>query len=338
MLATEITSFSQGHYFMIDRLDATLQYGLNNLTLPVVRNNQLAGLVLRTASQKRTIDVIAIPVIDHFLKDARQGRYQGFPRAGFRYGALSDPQLKAYIGVPPNTTGIYVHKVIKGGPADKAGLDAGDVVTKIGEHAVSDAGQYDDPLYSKTSLVHLIRTGYQVGDSMPVTILRKGASLTLPITLDHRRPDEYLVPPYIIDKPPAYLIVGGLVLQELSLSYLKEYGQNWTASAPIHLLYYNQNQDYLNGDGRNKIVIITSIIPTSYTIGYEDLTDLVVQRINGHKISRLSDVGAALKTPLDGFHKIEVEQYPHVLFLNVDEVPKIAQIIEERYRIPIKQP
>jgi S1-C subfamily serine protease len=338
VISTELTAFSQGHYFMVNRVDSTLQYRFNNLTLPVVKDDRLVGLVLRDSPQNRTIDVIATPVIDHFLKDARQDHYKGFPVAGFHYGDLADPQLRAYIGIPNTITGIYIQKVIKGGPADRAGLAAGDVITRIGDHVVTDSGQYDDPWYGKTSLVHLIRTGYQVGDIMPVTIFRKGELLTLPVKVDHRQPDEYLVPPYIVDQPPEYLIVGGLLMEELSLSYLREYGGDWISRAPIQLVYYNENQDYLNGDGRNKIVIIPGIIPTPFTMGYENLSNLVVQRVNGRKINRLSDVSEALKTPVNGFHKIEIEQHPNVLFLDVNEIPQIHKMIEERYRIPISPP
>ena len=152
--------------------------------------------------------------------------------AGLHYGPTLDPQLRRYIGLPESVTGIYVQKVIMGGPADLAGLQAGDVITRMDGHIVSNTGQYNHPLYGKTSLVHLFRTGFQVGDVIPLTVFRKGTTLTLQATLDHRSPDEYLVPPFIIDRQPAYHIIGGLVFQELSLSYLREYGKDWAHSAP----------------------------------------------------------------------------------------------------------
>jgi hypothetical protein len=169
-------------------------------------------------------------------------------------------------------------------------------------------------------------------------IYRNGRTLALNIAVDHRRPDQYLIPPYVIDKAPDYLIVGGLVFQELSVSYLLEYGKDWTSQAPIDLVYYQQNQEYLNGDKhdqREKIVIISGVIPTSYSIGYEDLNDLVVRRVNGQLIGKLADVRKALKEPVNGFHKIEVEQSPGLLFLDPRQIDAIQRIIQQRYRIPI---
>lgn len=333
--SVELSAYTQNNFFLTYRLNGSLQYAFNNQTLPVVMGNQLAGLVLRYDAGGQTIDVISTPVIQHFLKDAQNDPYQGFPKAGFHFGPTMDPQLRRYIGIGKDLSGIYVQKVIKGGPADTAGLQAGDVIIRMGEYGISNTGQYQHPLYGKTSLIHLIRTGYYVGDAAPLQVYRQGEIIDLNVSLDHRRPDQYLVPPYIVDQAPPYLIVGGLVFQELSVSYLLEYGKDWTSRAPVHLAYYNQNQDYLNGDQREKIVLISEVIPTPYSIGYEELNDLVVRKVNNQPIKKLDDVSKALQTPVDGFHKIEVDQNPRLLFLDPDQIDAIHKIIRERYRIPI---
>ena len=331
----ELRAYTKGNYFLAYRLNSALQYAANNRTLPVVRGDRLAGFVLRNDTSGQTIDVVSTQVIRHFLKDAQKPDYQGFPRAGFHYGPLLDPQLRRYIDLPEKVNGIYVQKVIKGGPADTAGLSSQDVITRIGDFAVSNTGQYDHPLYGNTSIVHLIRTVYHDGDIVPFQVFRNGKIVTLNVQLNHRQPDEYLVPPYVVDRQPQYLIVGGLIFQELSVSYLREYGKEWASRAPVDLVYYQQNQDYLNGDRREKIIIISRVIQTPFTIGYGSLSDLVVTRVNGQTIRNLADVATAIKAPQGGFHKIEVEQNPGILYLDPKEVPLIHQIIKERYRIPI---
>ncbi|RJQ86198.1 MAG: PDZ domain-containing protein [Desulfobacteraceae bacterium] len=333
--SVELGAFTQDNFFLTYRLNSTLQYRFNNMTLPVVKGRALSGLVLRHSQSGQPIEVIATSVIRHFLMDAMNGTYRGFPTAGFHYGLMLDPQLRRYIGLPQSYSGIYVQKVIKGSPADRAGLQAGDVVVRMGDYAVSNSGQFDHPLYGRTSLVHLLRTFYHVGDMVALQVFRGGRTLDLGVTLDHRGPDDYLVPPYSVDKIPEYLIVGGMVLQELTMSYLREYGGDWAVSAPIHLLYYQQHQDYLNGDGREKIVILSDVIPTPYTVGYERLSNLVILSVNGRKIRNLDDVRTALAAPVDGFLKIEVQQHPKVLYLDPKEIPLIHQMITQRYGIPI---
>lgn len=331
----ELGLYSQGHLFLTYRLDNALQFRFNNLTLPVVKTNRLAGLMLRQNPNDRTVDVIALPVIRHFLKDAAQGDYQGFPTAGFLYGTMQDPQLRRYIGLHENMTGIYVQKVLKGSPAHAAGLRAGDVITRMGSVAVSNTGQYQHPQYGQTSLAHLIRTQYYVGDTLPIELFRDGRDMSLSVVLDHRGPQRYLVPPYIFDRKPDYLIVGGLVLVELSIPYLQEYGSEWVTSAPVDLLYYNQNQDYLNGDHREKIVLVSDVIPTPYSIGYENFSDLELLKVNDKPIGKLSDVKAALAYPINGFHKLDVRQHPKTIYLDARQLPQIHDTIQQRYRIPI---
>jgi S1-C subfamily serine protease len=332
--AIELTAFSMGNFFLAYRLDSRLQYQFGHLTLPALTDGRLAGLVIGHTGKDGNVDVIATSVIRHFLEDAQQSPYEGFPMAGFQFGATTDPQLRRYIGLPDHQNGIYVQKVLKGGPADRAGLMEGDVLVQMGPFDITNTGQYIHPQFGKTSVIHLIRTGYHVGDQLQVEVFRKGERLTKQIVLDHRRPEEYLVPPYVIDRGPDHLVIGGLIIQELSLSYLREYGKEWASRAPVHLLYYNQHQDYLNGDQREKIVIISNVIPTPYTIGYENLSDLVVLKVNGRDIGKLSDVMEAMQKPLNGFHKFEVEQSPRVLYLDPMELPNIHKVIEERYRIP----
>jgi len=331
----ELGLYSQTNLFLTYRLDNALQYRFNNLTLPVLKGNKLAGLMLHQNPGDRTIDVIALPVIRHFIKDAAQAGYEGFPTAGFLYGAMQDPQLRRYIRLPENLTGVYVQKVLKGSPAYAAGLRAGDVITRMGSVTVSNTGQYQHPDYGQTSLAHLIRTEYYVGQEMPTEIFRDGRQMTLSIVLDHRGPDRFLVPPYLFDRRPDYLILGGLVLVELSIPYLQEYGNEWLTSAPVDLLYYHQNQDYLDGDQREKIVLISDVIPTPDSIGYESLSDLELLAVNDKPIGKLSDIPAALAYPINGFHTFAVKQHPKTIYLDAARLNQTNDIIQQRYRIPI---
>ena len=336
--AIDLSAYLPGHFFLTYRLDNTLQFRYNNLSLPVIKGRRLAGLLLRQSGNDRSIEAISLPVISHFLKDAEQGDYQGFPTAGFRFGPIVDAQLRRFLELPESLTGIYVQNILKGSPADGAGIKAGDVIVSMGGYNVSNTGRFIHPVYGQTSLIHLIRTQFFVGDTVPLQIYRDRHIIETTLTLDHRRPDEFLVPPYSFDQRTDYLIVGGLILVELSVPYLQEYGNDWVNTAPVDLMFYSQNQDYLNGeDGREKIVLISGIIPTPETIGYETLSDLELLKVNGHQIDKLADVKTALQTPLNDFHKFEFKQTPKTIFLDANRVDQINQLIEQNYRIPIPE-
>ena len=332
--AIELGRYALANQFLVYRLNGSLQYRSGNFTLPVVKNGRLAGLVMRNNADKLTIDVVPAPVIRHFLEDAGNGAYEGFPRAGLKYASTADPQFRRYIGMTQQSGGIYVESLVKEGPAAKADIQAGDVILKIDGFAIDSRGNFKHPVYGKVALPHLIRCEYHAGASIPFTVFRKGRILTIPVTVAHRRPESFLVPPYVIDTPLRYYVLGGLILQELSAPYLRAYGKNWRSAAPVHLLHYYLNQNRISKEGRSKIVILSRVLTTSYTLGYENLSDLVVTRINHTKIGRLEDVPLALKTPVNGFHKIEFEQNPRVIYLDPDEIPLINVQIQKRYRLP----
>ena len=330
----ELTPFPYNNFFLAYRLNSSLQYRLSHFTLPVIKDGMLAGLLVQYNAKEQTIDVIAAPVIDHFLEDADNEPYQGFPLPDAHMVSAEDPQLRRYVGISEKVGGVFVDSVLKGGVAERAGIREGDIITEIAGFNIDSRGNYDHPAYGKISLSHLIRCEFHVGEKTTYKIFRGGKEFTVDVFPDHRSPGDYIVPPYLIDTAPRYFILGGLVLQELSTPYLQEYGQKWSVNAPVHLLYYRENQDDFKKDDREKIVFLSSVLPTSHTIGYDQLSNLVVTSINRQDIGKLEDVIEALKTPVGGYHRIEFEQRPKVIFLDPLELPKINAQIKERYRVP----
>ena len=56
--------------FLTYRVSISMQYRDNSYTVPLVKNNKLAGLLLRFDSRTQVLDAIPAPIIAHFLKDA----------------------------------------------------------------------------------------------------------------------------------------------------------------------------------------------------------------------------------------------------------------------------
>jgi S1-C subfamily serine protease len=83
--------------------------------------------------------------------------------------------LGVQIGDASNGAGAEVGKVVSGSPADKAGLQVGDVVTAIDGKTVESA---DD-------LTALVAT-YKPGDKATVTVTRNGSTKTLTVNFGQR--------------------------------------------------------------------------------------------------------------------------------------------------------
>jgi serine protease Do len=96
---------------------------------------------------------------------------------------------KAYMGVTVTTVseqiaeyygwvvGAYIRSVDSGSCAEKAGLKAGDIVTKLNDTAITSSADLIDA-----------KKNYKAGDTVKLTIYRSGATQTLSLTFDEEKP------------------------------------------------------------------------------------------------------------------------------------------------------
>jgi serine protease Do len=84
------------------------------------------------------------------------------------------PQLGEFFGAK-NGSGVLVRSVEKGSRADKAGLRAGDVITRVGEQPVHDTGDFTRALHAHSE------------GSVKVAVIRDKKEQTLTITLPERK-------------------------------------------------------------------------------------------------------------------------------------------------------
>ncbi len=337
-----VTTVEVGKYALEDsgylmfRMSCPLQFRENSFTLPIVKGNKLAAFLMRYDSRSQTIDAIASPVIRHFLVESQHDPYRGFPRAGLGFSPTRDPQLRRYLKLRDADGGVYVNQVDQNGPAAKAGVKEGDVLVAIDDKQVDPDGNYLHPIYGKLSITHLTTTEVYSGQSVIMTVVRNGERQQLHVELFRRPIEDYAVEPYTIGKHPHYYILGGLVFQELTRQYLREWGANWLKDAPQRLVYYDRFQSDLF-PAKRKIVFLSQILPTEDTVGYEQLSNLVVAKLNGRAILSLDDFAAAAKNPVAGFHKIEFEEDPHEIYLDAKQVEEGSDQLQKTYSIPALQ-
>src|SRR6266404_7292725 len=165
--------------FLTYRLSLSMQYRENSYTIPLVKKNRLAGLLLRYDPRSQLLDAIPAPIITHFLKEAESQNYRGFPSAGLSFFPTRDPQLREFAGEKGKGGGVYVTNVEPGTPAMKAGLQVGDVITAIGNNEVDPNGNYVDPLYGKIEFTNLLTAHAYAGDVVPFRIERNGKPMQL---------------------------------------------------------------------------------------------------------------------------------------------------------------
>jgi 2-alkenal reductase len=98
-----------------------------------------------------------------------------YPYFGVEYAPIS-PDLAAQNDLPVDY-GAYVTGVEPGGPADKAGIRQGDIVTAIGNDQINAQTTFTEVLFA-----------HQPGETVPVTIRRGSQEMQVQVTLARRAP------------------------------------------------------------------------------------------------------------------------------------------------------
>ncbi len=338
MTTAEMAPYPVDGIFLIYRATVQLQGRDSSFTLPVVNAGKLTGILMGYEGQSNNANIIPAPVIRHFLKDLADGRSDGFPRAGYAFSPTRDPAFRRYAKIPADVQGgIYITEVLKDGPAAKASLQKGDILTAVDDFPVDQDGNFTDSTYGKISIGHLLSTLHFVGESVKMHILRDGQSHVLDAKLGRRAPQDSISDPYIIDRAPRFTIVGGFIFQELSRQYLKDFGADWARRAPERLVYLDRYQSEVVTGGQKKLVFLSRVLPTPATVGFEELANLVVEKINDVPLLSLDDVAKALEKPINGFHKIQFADDPGTIYLDAEEAAKLAPLVQRQYRLPTLQ-
>ena len=140
-------------------------------------NGELVGIVNAKSSSSDAEGLgFAIPINDA-IKVAQEllenGYVTGRPYLGITYLAVTAAQTASQLGV--NAYGVYVVVVVKGGPAEKAGLQAGDRIVSVDGTEIA----------SKDDLGTLMQK-HAAGDTLSITIARDGQMQTVNVTLGEK--------------------------------------------------------------------------------------------------------------------------------------------------------
>lgn len=230
--------------------------------------------------------IIPAETINRFLTTCKKEGYSGFATAGFRASALLNPTMRKYLKMPDNIKhGVYVSDVYTIGTGSEE-LKQGDVILAIDGQQLNPYGRYEHPEYKRISFSHILSQTPD-GSNIPFEIVRDGEIMTLDIMGRNIRSDKMLVPYYMYGEQPEYVVVGGYIFQKLNRDYLGMWGSNMSGNAPPHLYHYKKDLSFKPSAEREDIVILSYVLPAEINLGYQQLSQLVVDSVNGTKITSM---------------------------------------------------
>jgi len=306
------------------------QAGLGNL---FCQEGKFIGIGCWYNNSQNESGVVPAVVINHFLADAAEGQYQGFPAVGFAADELVDPAVRAYLKMPQEQKdGIYVSNVFTIGTGSDA-LKPQDVILAIEGVPINAHGLYRDEKYDWLGFEHLINMK-QVGQTITFDVWRDGTNQRIPAQTKNFPASQMLVPYYEYGCQPQYLVTGGFIFQQLTRKYLSRWGDNWDGKVSAHLYHYCRDLAFMPSGDRREVVILSRVLPADINLGYQNLGQLVVKTFNGKAIGSMADILAAQKlSPEAKFDIVEFENDNPTVVIPRDKLALADALIARRYGI-----
>ncbi|MBN1521512.1 MAG: trypsin-like peptidase domain-containing protein [Candidatus Aureabacteria bacterium] len=314
-------------YHLAIQIDAAINPG--NSGGPIVKDGKVVGVAFQSLMwAENSSYMIPYPVIERFLRDTVDGRYDGYIELGFYYQELENTSMREFYQLSENLSGVLITDVFMKS-ADNV-LQKGDILLSIDGYSIANDGTiviWNERLpLTEAAEIKL------EGQSIAVKFLRGGEIFEKDLVLEKFTPAIELANSY--NSQPEYLIIGGLVFVPLSREFLKTWGDKWYNTANKKLLY---NFFYYITDGiyknRPSMIVLSRRMPDPVNTYCENYEDLLVDTINGSQVSTLKDMKELVQNLDEEFLVIEFQNDVTPVVLKTETLKNVDKRIMERYNI-----
>ncbi|MFA6057827.1 MAG: trypsin-like peptidase domain-containing protein [Taibaiella sp.] len=278
------------------QIDAAINPG--NSGGPVIMDTALAGVAFQGKTSSQSIGyMIPSTVIKAFLRDIADSTYEGPVPVLIQWQNMENAALRKCYGIADTATGILVNKVHYCSALSGV-IEPDDILLSVDQMDIQNDGSVYINNDVKTSFETIIKNK-NVHDTVAIHLLRHGTDTTIQIPLEYTRAKQLLVGK--VDLEPKYYIQDGFVFTTPSYYYFQDESY-WQYYYP-QLSYYYYGK-VLNTPEQEEIVMISSVLPDKSNVGYHDVTNRIVSKINGYEIRNFNDLIKAFDRPSD-FYTIE---------------------------------
>lgn len=313
--------FTYGISFVLYQIKTAVNVVTGGATMPVMIDGKLAGMTLSCDTSEQCALSLTTPVVKSFLDRALGDKpYEGIPVFGVQTVDLMDPVFRTYLKLPERNGGVYVLKVTPFSPADMAGMKEGDVIKSVNGMPIDGRGIVRDDKLGPVSASFYLHDLTKIGDKIDVEISRDGEILTLQADMTRDALDKALIPPTWEPGQPGYLVYGGLVFQPMTRPYLSEVFGGNPNKMPLEFLDAMEHEEEFRAEGRDEIILLTSVLPTPATHGYNNYGFSVIRKVNGEIPRDMEHLARLLDDPGHGdMIRIETNKAPHIIYFSRKE-------------------
>ena len=275
---------SQNDSHLIVQIDAAINPG--NSGGPVLQGDKVVGVAfqgLRMANS--TGYMIPLPVINRFLQDVKDGRYDRYVEIGASFYSTENPAMRRRLGLKEDGLGALVGDIVRGSSCDGK-LKVGDVVLAVNGHAVDGSAMIELD-GERVKLEEIAERSFR-GDVLTFSILRGGERKEVQVELQPFPALDITATEY--DRLPRYVHFAGLIFQPLQRNVI---AANHLNAAGL----VTEMEDFIRGGGSMKkedIVMLTEVLPDEVNARFSHYGSRIVKKVNGQEVKGLSHLYSLL--------------------------------------------
>ncbi|MFA6292716.1 MAG: trypsin-like peptidase domain-containing protein [Victivallales bacterium] len=311
-----------GRYLLSVQIDAAINPG--NSGGPVVKDGKIVGIAFQNMSGEQSMGyMVPATVVSHFLKDVKDGRFDGFPDIDVDICTMENPDLRKWARMGGDQSGVLVTHIAE--PENKKGIfRTNDVIMEIDGVKIANDGSVPFRNGELIFFGHLIWSKY-IGDKCKFKVLRDGKPVEFDYTLCNVLK---LVPRRAYDVLPSYYIIGGLLFAPLTENYLDTWG-NWSKAPPEFVTLASRGEIT---EAQDQVLVLSGVLADDVNMGYQNIRYVTVKTLNSEKVKNLKDFIAKIENTKTGFFEILLDDNNKIV-LDVEKARKATPVILQRYRI-----
>jgi len=305
--------------FLIGQTDAAINSG--NSGGPVVSKGKVAGVAFAGLNSADNIGYfIPVNILNNFLEDIKDGKYDGSPLLGVEWSELESPSHRRMLGIEAKTGGILIKKVFKNSPFEGV-LQKNDVLMKLDNYPVEYDGTIEFRKNEKTDFSY-VNQQKKYGDNLSYEIIRDKKTKTGQVKLEKKDIKYTVVTEVTIETLPSYMVYGGLLFEPLTSNYM---------AGTIEKLGSVYDREELYKDYK-ELVVLVRVLPFDVNLGYTDAENKIIVKINGEKYKDFKDFAQKVKNVKTGFIVFENDNGDEIV-LDVKEVEEQREALMQNYNI-----
>lgn len=311
-----------GQRFLAIQIDAAINPG--NSGGPGISHGKIVGVVMQGITMSQNIGyMVPVDVIQHFLKDVEDGKYDGFPKLGIMTENIENPTLKEYYKLNEKEGGILVVDILYNSIL-KGVLKKEDIITAIDGHKIESDGtvEFRDKQY--THFKYFIDL-HQYGDEVTLDVLRKGKKMRLKVTLPKTSNGEYSTYARLeYDKMPSYFMLGGYVFSPMTENLL-------TASMrPVLELRYKATK--FPTKDKQELVVLLKVLADEHSRGDYGITLWPIAKVNGQTFKDFKEFYRLVMDSKEKYIILEDEDGVNVV-IDKEKALATEKILLKRYSV-----